>query len=220
VIAAEEVAGPHPVVEPVECFAVALAVRVIHRGQHIRRPGQPELDDGQCEAAMTLVDARRDQIAQRQRWTERLCRAAAGVAQCSGISASDLALAARRYVQAQWHVERGGGGPEPLVLGLVVAPVLGWILGDHRTGQAHAGGVPEKRRASFRAGWRYVADTGRLVPPARRRDPGSARVPRRGSRGQRSRGSRSSACAPPEPPPCRADAVVEDNRLRSSAPNR
>ena len=44
-------------------------------------------------------------------------------------------------MQAQWQVECGGGGPERLVLGLVVAPALGWILGDHCAGQAQAGGV-------------------------------------------------------------------------------
>jgi putative addiction module killer protein len=47
-------------------------------------------------------------------------------------------------VQAQWQVERAGGGPERLVLGLVVAPVppvLEWILGDHGTREAQAGGA-------------------------------------------------------------------------------
>jgi hypothetical protein len=34
-----------------------------------------------------------------------------------------------------------GSGPERLVLGLVVAPVLERILGDHRAGQAQAGGA-------------------------------------------------------------------------------
>jgi hypothetical protein len=43
-------------------------------------------------------------------------------------------------VQAQWQVERRGGGPERLVLGPVVAPVLERILGDHRAGKAQAGG--------------------------------------------------------------------------------
>jgi hypothetical protein len=44
-------------------------------------------------------------------------------------------------VQAKRQVERRGGGPERLVLGLVVAPVLERILGDHRAGEAQAGGA-------------------------------------------------------------------------------
>jgi hypothetical protein len=40
-------------------------------------------------------------------------------------------------------VERRGGGPERLVFGLVVAPVLEGILGDHRAGEAQLGGAPE-----------------------------------------------------------------------------
>ena len=54
---------------------------------------------------------------------------------------ADPALPSRRRVQAQRQVERLGGGPERLVLGLVVAAVLGWILGDHRAGEAQAGGA-------------------------------------------------------------------------------
>jgi hypothetical protein len=41
---------------------------------------------------------------------------------------------------------RRGGGPERLVLGLVVAPVLERILGDHRAREAQAGGAPESAR--------------------------------------------------------------------------
>ena len=90
---------------------------------------------------MTLEDAGEDQIAHRQRRIERLRRAAAGVAQCLVAGPADLALPPRRRVQAQRQVERRGGGPERLVLGLVVAPVLERILGDHRPGQAQAGGA-------------------------------------------------------------------------------
>jgi hypothetical protein len=68
--------------EPVNRLAVALAVRVVHRGEQVRRPRQLELHDSQREAGMTLEHAGEDQIAQRQRRIERLCRAAAGVAQC------------------------------------------------------------------------------------------------------------------------------------------
>ena len=56
------------------------------------------------------------------------------------------ALPSRRRVQAQRQIERRGGGPERLVFGLVVAPVLEWILGDHRAGEAQAGGAPESAR--------------------------------------------------------------------------
>ena len=90
---------------------------------------------------MTLEDAGEDHVAHRQCRIERLGRAAAGVAQRSGTGAADLALPSRRRVQAQRQVECGGGGPERLVFGLVVAPVLGRILGDHRTGEAQAGGA-------------------------------------------------------------------------------
>src|ERR1700736_727809 len=61
-------------------LAVALAVGVVHRREQVRRPRQLELHDHQCKAGMTLEDAGEDQIAQRQRRVERLCRAAAGVA--------------------------------------------------------------------------------------------------------------------------------------------
>ena len=105
----------------------------------MRRPGQLELDDGQCQARMALEDAGEDHVAHRQRRIERLGRAAAGVAQRPGTGPADLALPSRRRVQAQRHVERGGGGPERLVLGLVVAPVLGRILGDHRAGRGPGG---------------------------------------------------------------------------------
>jgi hypothetical protein len=78
---------------------------------------------------MTLEDAGEDQIAQRQRRIERLCRAAAGVAQRLVAGPADPALPSRGRVQAQRHFERFGGGPERLVLGPVVAPVLERILG-------------------------------------------------------------------------------------------
>jgi hypothetical protein len=91
---------------------------------------------------MTLEDDGEDQIAHRQRRIERLRRAAAGVAQCLVAGPADLALPSRRGVHAQRQVERGGG-PERLVLGPVVAPVLERILGDHGTRQAQAGGALE-----------------------------------------------------------------------------
>src|SRR6266571_909894 len=67
--------------EPVNRLAVALAICVVHGGEQVGRPRQLELDDGQGEAGMALEDAGEDQIAQRQCRIERLCRAAAGVAQ-------------------------------------------------------------------------------------------------------------------------------------------
>jgi hypothetical protein len=44
-------------------------------------------------------------------------------------------------MQAQWHFERRGGGPEPLVPGPVVTPVFERILGDHRAREAEASGA-------------------------------------------------------------------------------
>jgi hypothetical protein len=90
----------------------------------LRRPRQLELHDDLCEAGMTLEDAGEDQIAHRQRRIERLRRAAARVAQCLVAGAADLALLPRRRVKAQRQAERLGGGPERLILGVVVAPVL------------------------------------------------------------------------------------------------
>src|SRR6202049_3490185 len=78
-------AGPPPsrgqALEPVNRLAVALAVGVVDRGKQVGAPGQLELDDRQRERGMTLEDAGEHQIAQRQCRIERLCRAAAGVAQ-------------------------------------------------------------------------------------------------------------------------------------------
>ena len=90
---------------------------------------------------MTLEDAGEDQIAHRHRRIEHFRRAAAGVAQRPFAGTADLALPSRGRVQAQWQVERGGGSPERFVFGLVVAPVLERILGDHRAGEAQAGGA-------------------------------------------------------------------------------
>ncbi|MGB9649570.1 MAG: hypothetical protein WCB44_31345 [Stellaceae bacterium] len=109
------------------------------------RPRQLELDDGQGEAGMTLEDAGENQIAHRQRRIERLCRAAARVAQCLDAGPADPALPSRRRVQAQRQAERRGA-LERLGLGPVVAPLLEWILGDHRAGEAQAGVAPESAR--------------------------------------------------------------------------
>src|SRR5438132_807579 len=84
--------------EPVNRLAVALAIRVVHRGEQVGRPGQLELHDRQGEAGMPLEDAGEDQIAQRQRRIERLRRTAAGVAQCLVAGPADLALPSRRRV--------------------------------------------------------------------------------------------------------------------------
>jgi hypothetical protein len=50
---------------------------------------------------MALGDAGEDHVAQRQRRIERLCRAAAGIAQRLVAGPADLALPPRRRVQAQ-----------------------------------------------------------------------------------------------------------------------
>ena len=99
-----------------------------------------------ANSGMTIEDAGEDHVAHRQRRIECLGRPAAGVAQRPGTGPADLALPSRRHVQAQRQVERRGGGPERLVFGSVVAPILGRILGDHGTRQAQAGGAPESAR--------------------------------------------------------------------------
>src|SRR4029077_15375553 len=95
-------AGPPPsrgqALEPVNRLAVALAVRVVHRREQVGRPRQLEFHDGQSKAGMTLHDAGEDQIAHRQRRIERLCRAAAGVAQRLVADPADPALPPRRRV--------------------------------------------------------------------------------------------------------------------------
>ncbi len=70
-----------------------------------------------------------------------LGRPAAGVAQRLLAEAADLALPSRGRVQAYRQAERSRGRPERLVLGLIVAPVLQGIFGDHRAGEAEAGGA-------------------------------------------------------------------------------
>jgi hypothetical protein len=119
--------------EPVDRLAVALAVGVVHRGKQVGRPRQLELHDGQPEAGMTLEDAGEDQIAHRQRRIEHLGRGCSRrAASCrrprgSGPSvASPCRLTDRSSAAAT--------GPERLLFGLVVAPVLERIFGDHRTG--------------------------------------------------------------------------------------
>jgi hypothetical protein len=92
-----EVAGYY--CDPSDRLAVALAIGVVHRGEQVGRPGQLELDDGQCQARMTLEDAGEDHVAQRQCRIERLGRAAAGDAQRPGTGPADLALSSRRRVQ-------------------------------------------------------------------------------------------------------------------------
>src|SRR6266446_5704718 len=80
-------------------------------GAGLPPPASSNSDDGQCEAGMTLEDAGEDQIAHRQRRIERLCRAAARVAQRLVAGPADPALPSRGRVEAQRHIERRGGGP-------------------------------------------------------------------------------------------------------------
>src|SRR5438128_4043810 len=137
----EEVAGSHAVLEAMDRLFVTLAIRVVHRGEQVRGPRELEFHDGQREAGMALEDTREDYVAHRAGRIEGFRRAAARVAERLVSSAADLALPSRGRVQAQGHVERLGGRPERLVLGLVVAPVLERILRDHRAGEAQARGA-------------------------------------------------------------------------------
>ncbi len=83
----------------------------------------------------------KNHVAHRERRIEGFRRSAARVPERFLSGAADLALASRGRVQAERHVERLGGSPERFVFGLVVAPVLERMLGDHRSGEAHAGGA-------------------------------------------------------------------------------
>src|SRR5438093_1270465 len=121
-VAAKEVARTHAVPESIDRLAVALAIRVVHGGEHVGRPRELELHDGQREAGVTLEDAREDHVAHGERRIERFRRPTARVPERLLAGAADLALASRGRVQAERHGERLGGGPERLVLGLVVTP--------------------------------------------------------------------------------------------------
>jgi hypothetical protein len=82
---------------------------------------------------MTLEDAGEDQIAHRQRRIERLARL---LASCSVLSPSPRIRPCRRVAACRLSGRSSvaATGPERLVLGLVVAPMLERIFGDHRTG--------------------------------------------------------------------------------------
>src|SRR2546430_17465498 len=108
-VAMEEVAGSHAVLEAIDRLFVALAIRVVHRGEQVGGPRQLEFHDGQREAGMALEDTREDHVAHRERRIEGFRRAAARVAERLVSSAADLALPSRGRVQAQGHVERLGG---------------------------------------------------------------------------------------------------------------
>src|SRR2546430_7633716 len=53
-VAMEEVAGSHAVLEAIDRLFVALAIRVVHRGEQVGGPRQLEFHDGQREAGMAL----------------------------------------------------------------------------------------------------------------------------------------------------------------------
>ncbi len=142
-VAMEEVTRAHAVLEPVDRLTVALAIGVVHRGEDVGSPRQLKLHDGQRQGGMALEDSRKDHVAERERRIERLGRPAARVAQRLLPRPADLALPSRGGVQAERHAERRRRGPERLVLGLVVAPVLERIFRDHRAGEAEPGGPLE-----------------------------------------------------------------------------
>src|SRR5215467_12534843 len=120
----EKVARLHAILEAIDCLAVALAIGIVHRRQDVWRPRELELDDGHRQPRIALEHAREDHVAHRERRIERLRRAATRIAQRLVARAADLPLAPGGRVQAQRHPEGLGGGPEWLVLWLVVAPVL------------------------------------------------------------------------------------------------
>src|SRR3989442_8661664 len=82
-------------------FFLALAVRVVHRGEDVRHPRQLELHDSECQLRVTLEDAGEDDVAERHRRVERLRRPARRVAQRLRAGAAGLALAPPPGGQAQ-----------------------------------------------------------------------------------------------------------------------
>src|SRR2546430_7950344 len=78
-VAMEEVAGSHAVLEAIDRLFVALAIRVVHRGEQVGGPRQLEFHDGQPEAGMALEDTPEDHVAHRERPIESFRRAAAPV---------------------------------------------------------------------------------------------------------------------------------------------
>src|SRR5262245_33248332 len=116
----EEVARLQAVLEAIDGLAVALPIGVVHRRQDVRRPRELELDDGHRQPRIALEYAREDHVAHRERRVERLRRAAARIAQRLVARAADLPLAPGGRMQAQGYPEGLGGGPERLILQLVV----------------------------------------------------------------------------------------------------
>jgi len=146
-VAVEEVAGARVTLEAVERLLVALAVRVVHGGEDVRRPGQLELHDGEAERWVALEDPGEDHVAHRLGGVEGLGGPAGRVAERALTRSADLALPPGGGVQAERHREALRRRPERLVLGLIVAPVLERVLGDHRAGEAAAGGALQLPRA-------------------------------------------------------------------------
>src|SRR6185295_11055653 len=80
-VAVEEVAGTQVALEAVERLLVALAVRVVHGGEHVRGPGQLELHDGEAERGIALEDPGEDHVAHRLGGVEGLRGSAGRVAE-------------------------------------------------------------------------------------------------------------------------------------------
>src|SRR3989442_7700385 len=51
-------------------FFLALAVRVVHRGEDVRHPRQLELHDGKCQLRVTLEDTGEDDVRSEEHTSE------------------------------------------------------------------------------------------------------------------------------------------------------
>src|SRR5512145_188723 len=116
---------------------MAFAVGVVHTREQVRHPGQLKFHDSQLEIGIALEYARKDHVAHRRRRIKNFRGPATRIAERFLPRTPDFPLSSRGGVQTKRHIEGLGSGPEWLVLWLVVAPVLGWILGNHGAGKAH-----------------------------------------------------------------------------------
>src|SRR3989442_5176925 len=91
----EEVAGSHAVLEAIDRLFVALAIRVVHRGEQVGGPRQLEFHDGQPEAGVALEDTPENQGANPKRRVKSVSLAAARPPERCCSSAQALGLPAQ-----------------------------------------------------------------------------------------------------------------------------
>src|SRR5262249_39950702 len=122
-VAVKKIARERSVLEAVDRLTLALAVVIVHCGEHVGHPSQLERDDGDWARRIAVEARGEDALPQRYGRLEPPRRATAGVAPRHTAGAADLALPPRGRVQRQRQAMRLRRGRERFVLRLVVAPV-------------------------------------------------------------------------------------------------